>query len=47
MLHIGTEMCFCGAPFDLQATPHFAARLEEAGFDWPPGMPIEYPLKTW
>ena len=47
MLHIGTEMCFCGAPFDLEATPNFAARLEEAGFDWPPAMPIEYPLKTW
>ncbi|MBT8040659.1 MAG: hypothetical protein KJN78_10480 [Gammaproteobacteria bacterium] len=47
MLLIGSEMCFCGAPFDLEATPTFEARLEESGFNWPPDMPIEYPLKTW
>ena len=47
MLLIGTEMCFCGAPFDLEATPRFEAQLQESGFDWPPEMPIEYPMKTW
>ena len=47
MLAIGSEMCFCGAPFDLEATPNFKARLQEAGFTWPPHKPIEYPLKTW
>jgi len=47
MLLIGSEMCFCGAPFDLEATPNFRARLAESGFDWPPGMPIDFPLKSW
>ena len=47
MLAIGSQMCFCGAPFDLEATPNFGARLEESGFAWPPRMPIDYPLKTW
>jgi TolB-like protein len=47
MLAIGSEMCFCGAPFDLDATPNFKARLEESGFAWPPRMPIDYPLKDW
>ncbi|NNK38848.1 MAG: hypothetical protein HKP03_10240 [Xanthomonadales bacterium] len=47
MLLIGSEMCFCGAPFDLEATPNFRARLAESGFDWPPSMPIDFPLKSW
>lgn len=47
MLAIGTQLCFCGAPFDLEATPNFKARLEESGFDWPPHSPIDYPLKDW
>jgi adenylate cyclase len=47
LLAIGSEMCFCGAPFDLDATPNFKARLDESGFPWPPRMPIDYPLKTW
>ena len=47
LLAIGSEMCFCGAPFDLDATPNFKARLDESGFPWPPRMPINYPLKTW
>lgn len=28
--------CMCGAPWDIEATPNFAARLEEANFPWPP-----------
>jgi TolB-like protein len=39
--------CFCGAPFDLDAVPNFKARVEEAGFSWPPEKPIDYPTKTW
>ncbi len=39
--------CFCGAPFDLEATPNYKARIEEAGFSWPPNKAIDYPSKTW
>jgi len=39
--------CFCGAPFDLDATPNYKARIEEAGFPWPPPKRIDYPAKTW
>jgi adenylate cyclase len=35
--------CMCGAPFDLEATPVFAKRLEEAGFPWPPAKIIGNP----
>jgi len=39
--------CFCGAPFDLEATPNFAAKVNEAAMQWPPPSPIKFPLKTW
>ncbi|MEE2524802.1 hypothetical protein V0U79_00355 [Hyphobacterium sp. HN65] len=39
--------CSCGAPFDLEAAPNFAARLAEAGFPWPPATDFGYPLKDW
>lgn len=39
--------CFCGAPFDLESTPNFKARIEEAAVPWPPAKPIDYPTKTW
>jgi len=39
--------CFCGAPFDLEATPNFKQRIEEAGFNWPPSSPIKFPAKDW
>jgi TolB-like protein len=39
--------CFCGAPFDLDAAPNYKARIEEAGFPWPPPKHIDYPAKTW
>ncbi len=39
--------CFCGAPFDLEAAPNYKARIEEAGFPWPPPKRINYPAKTW
>jgi len=39
--------CYCGAPFDLEATPNYKACIEEAGFPWPPPKRIDYPTKTW
>ncbi len=47
MLVIGSSLCYCGAPFDLDATPNFAARLKESGAPWPPRKVIDFPLKTW
>ena len=41
------KSCFCGAPFDLEATPNFKKRIEEAGFSWPPVTPIHFPAKDW
>ena len=42
-----TLWCNCGAPFDLEATPNFEAKLREGDLPWPPHSPIEYPLKEW
>ena len=39
--------CQCGAPWDLEATPNFAARIAEANVTWPPVTPLQYPLKDW
>ena len=39
--------CYCGAPFDLEAVPNYKARIEEAGFSWPPPKRIDFPTKTW
>jgi len=45
---VGTVFwCACGAPWDLEATPRFAAKLEEASLPWPPATPISFPLKDW
>lgn len=46
-LLLSVYWCMCGAPFDLEATPNFAAKLEEAGLAWPPPSPINWPLKGW
>ncbi len=37
------KYCTCGAPFDLEATPNFKARLDEARIPWPPFAPVEFP----
>jgi len=39
--------CLCGAPFDLRATPTFAALLGDSGLAWPPAKPFDFPLKDW
>ena len=39
--------CGCGAPFDLEATPNFAAKLKEGNLPWPPQTTMEFPLKSW
>jgi hypothetical protein len=36
LLAVLSQGCHCGAPFDLEATPNFKARLAESGFRWPP-----------
>ncbi len=47
VLSSALHLCYCGAPFDLEATPNYKARIEEAGFPWPPPKRIDYPTKTW
>ncbi len=41
------DFCYCGAPFDLDATPNFARLIEEANLEWPPQSTINWPLKDW
>lgn len=43
LLAIATGYCGCGAPFDLDATPNFKARLTESGLPWPPPVAVAYP----
>ena len=42
-----TQWCGCGAPFDLDATPNFAAKLKEGNLTWPPQATMDFPLKDW
>jgi len=41
------QWCQCGAPWELDATPNFAAKIGEANLTWPPVSPLSYPLKDW
>jgi TolB-like protein len=41
------SFCLCGAPWDIDVTPNFKKRIEDAGFSWPPASPIHWPLKDW
>ena len=36
----------CGAPFDLEATPNFKARLAESGLPWSPARAMRLPAGT-
>ena len=46
LLAVLSQNCQCGAPFDLDAAPHFKARLAESGFRWPPPANIAYPPRN-
>jgi TolB-like protein len=46
LLAIVVTDCQCGAPFDLDATPNFKARLAESGLRWPPPQTIKYPVSA-
>jgi TolB-like protein len=46
LLAILVSSCQCGAPFDLDATPNFKARLAESGLHWPPPQTIKYPPRA-
>ena len=46
-LMLNIYWCACGAPWDLEVTPNFAANIEAAGMSWPPSSPIDFPLKEW
>jgi hypothetical protein len=39
--------CLCGSPWELEVTPNFAAKIEEANTTWPPKTPLSFPLKDW
>ncbi|QBY05764.1 hypothetical protein E2K93_15965 [Thalassotalea sp. HSM 43] len=39
--------CSCGATFDIDSTPNFKKRIEEAQLTWPPKTLIKFPLKDW
>lgn len=39
--------CQCGSPWELEATPNFAAKIKEANIVWPPESPLSFPLKGW
>jgi len=41
------DNCRCGAPWDIEVTPNFAARMAEAEFPWPPPGTGDFPLKDW
>ena len=42
-----THWCACDAMFDLDVTPNFARRIQEADIEWPPRTGREFPLKDW
>jgi hypothetical protein len=39
--------CQCGSPWELESTPNFAAKVQEANMVWPPKTPLSFPLKDW
>ncbi len=41
------QWCDCGAPWDLDATPNFAAKIDEGKLAWPPRPAMAFPLKDW
>lgn len=47
MLLVLVQGCYCGAAWDLEATPNFSRMFEQTGFGWPPKTLLEYPAKDW
>ncbi len=45
LLAVLVTECQCGAPFDLDATPNFKARLAESGLSWPPPVTMKFPSR--
>lgn len=46
LLALVVTECQCGAPFDLDATPHFKTLLAQSGLRWPPPQTIKYPTRA-
>ncbi len=46
VLAVVTTDYLCGAPFDLEATPNFKARLAQSGLPWPPAPAMKVPLRA-
>ncbi|HEY3664079.1 MAG TPA: hypothetical protein VGL24_13075 [Chthoniobacterales bacterium] len=46
VLSVITADYLCGAPFDLEATPNFKARLAESGLPWPPAPAMKLSRRT-
>src|SRR5437763_1959071 len=46
VLAVIVSSSLCGAPFDLEATPRFKARLAESGLPWPPIQALKLPPRT-
>ncbi|MFZ5843431.1 MAG: hypothetical protein ACOY3E_11095 [Pseudomonadota bacterium] len=42
-----TLACYCGAPFELTATPNLARQLSDAELPWPPRTVLRFPAKYW
>jgi adenylate cyclase len=47
VLLASVNICGCGLPFDMGATPNFARRIAETSRPWPPPAIIRYPAKDW
>lgn len=41
------DSCDCGAPFDIEKTPNYAAVLERSGLTWPMNDTRYWPMKDW
>ncbi len=46
-LQEAVDNCDCGAPFDIDVTPNYAATLERSGLPWPMNESLYWPMKDW
>lgn len=47
VLQLAVDYCSCGAPFDIENTPNYAAVLDRSGLSWPMRYATHWPLKDW